>query len=92
MERYFTQEDVGFSDHLCEAALRNIMRSTHRHCRARKLWCPGYVWAGTIAHNDLLGMGRSEIRLHNIEHELSALYIVIARFIHRLSCLDEVCV
>lgn len=78
MERYFTnEEDVGFSDHLCEAAMRSIIQEAPiaiaepENYGARA----NIMWAGTIAHNDLLGMGRSEDwASHNIEHELSAIY------------------
>lgn len=78
MERYFTNEpDVGFSDQLCEAALRSIMQEAPvaiaepENYGARA----NIMWAGTVAHNDLLGMGRSEDwASHDIEHELSALY------------------
>lgn len=80
MERYFTNEpDVGFSDHLCEAALRSIIQEAPvaiaepENYGARA----NIMWAGTVAHNDLLGMGRSEDwASHDIEHELSALYDV----------------
>ncbi|HKM42929.1 MAG TPA: iron-containing alcohol dehydrogenase [Limnochordia bacterium] len=78
MERYFTnEEDVGFGDHLCEGAMRSIIQEAPvaiaepENYGARA----NIMWAGTIAHNDLLGMGRSEDwASHNIEHELSALY------------------
>lgn len=78
MERYFTNEpEVGFSDHLCEAAMRSIIQEAPiavaepENYGARA----NIMWAGTIAHNDLLGMGRSEDwASHDIEHELSALY------------------
>jgi alcohol dehydrogenase YqhD (iron-dependent ADH family) len=78
MERYFTnEEDVGLSDHLCEGAMRSIIQEAPiaiaepENYGARA----NIMWAGTIAHNDLLGMGRSEDwASHNIEHELSALY------------------
>lgn len=78
MERYFTHEqDVGFSDHLCEGAMRSIIQeaptaiSQPENYGARA----NLMWAGTLAHNDLLGMGRSgDWASHNIEHELSALY------------------
>lgn len=80
MERYFTNErEVGFSDQLCEAALRSIIQEAPvvmgdpENYGARA----NIMWAGTIAHNDLLGMGRSgDWASHNIEHELSALYDV----------------
>ena len=78
MERYFTLEaDVGFGDHLCEGAMRSILQEAPKAISE-----PGnygaranIMWAGTIAHNDILGVGRSEDwASHNIEHELSALY------------------
>jgi len=35
------------------------------------------MWAGTVAHNDIVGVGRSQDwNSHNIEHELSGLYDV----------------
>lgn len=78
MERYFTNEkEVGFSDQLCEAALRSIIAEAPiaiaepENYGARA----NIMWAGTLAHNDLLGMGRlGDWASHNIEHELSALY------------------
>lgn len=78
MERYFTREkDVGFGDHLCEAALRSIIQEAPvaiaepENYGARA----NIMWASTVAHNDILGVGRSEDwASHNIEHELSAIY------------------
>ncbi|NLM41827.1 MAG: iron-containing alcohol dehydrogenase [Firmicutes bacterium] len=78
MERYFTNEpDVLFSDHLCEAALRGIIQYAPIAVREPENYAArsNIMWAGTIAHNDLLGMGRiGDWASHNIEHELSALY------------------
>ncbi|MDI9458623.1 iron-containing alcohol dehydrogenase [Candidatus Darwinibacter acetoxidans] len=78
MERYFTNEpEVGFSDHLCEAALRSIIQEAPKVIAEPENYGAraNIMWAGTIAHNDLLGMGRSEDwSSHNIEHELSAIY------------------
>lgn len=78
MERYFTNEkEVGFTDQLCEATLRSIIQEAPvaiaepENYGARA----NIMWAGTIAHNDLLGTGRlGDWASHNIEHELSALY------------------
>ena len=78
MERYFTREkDVGFGDHLCESALRSIIQEAPvaiaepENYGARA----NIMWASTVAHNDILGVGRSEDwASHNIEHELSAIY------------------
>ncbi len=80
MERYFTSvRNVDFTDRLCEATMRAIIRnapiimenSEDYDARAE------IMWAGTIAHNDLLGTGRvADWASHAIEHELSALYDV----------------
>lgn len=77
-ERYFTRtEHVLFTDQLCEATLRTIIRllpvvlEEPRHYKARA----EIMWAGTIAHNGLLGTGREEDwASHLIAHELGALY------------------
>jgi hypothetical protein len=80
LERYFTKEPgVDLTDRLCEAAMQAVMR-TARLLAAE----PGsydyraqIMWAGTIAHNDWLGLGRvGDWGSHNIEHELSAIYDV----------------
>ncbi|MDR1058304.1 MAG: iron-containing alcohol dehydrogenase, partial [Treponema sp.] len=79
MERYFTRVDhVELTDELCEGTLRTIIRN------ARKIFSGGerdynaraeIMWAGSIAHNDILSTGRTgDWASHNIEHELSALY------------------
>ncbi|MGA2764170.1 MAG: iron-containing alcohol dehydrogenase [Spirochaetia bacterium] len=80
MERYFTRVPaVDFTDRLSEATLKTIIRNlpivmarpTDYDARAE------IMWAGTIAHNDLLGTGRiGDWASHMIEHELSALYDV----------------
>jgi len=77
-ERYFTNESgVDFTDELCEATIRSIMRSvkmvlnnpTDYEARAN------LMWEGTLAHNGILGTGRIEDwASHKIEHELSAIY------------------
>ncbi len=80
MERYFTNaRAVEFTDRLCEATLKTIIDHTPRvladpqnyNSRAE------IMWAGTIAHNDLLSTGRvGDWGSHMIEHELSAIYDV----------------
>ena len=80
MERYFTNtKDVDLTDRLCEGTLKAIMAVAPRALEnpsdygARAT----LMWAGTIAHNGSLGVGREEDwASHNIEHELSALYDV----------------
>ena len=79
-ERYFTNtKEVETSDRLCEAVVLSMINTvpkvlanlTDYEQRAN------LMWAGTIAHNDLIGEGRSQDwNSHGLEHELSALYDV----------------
>lgn len=77
-ERYMTNtKEVEVSDRLCEALLLTMLREVPRaisdpdNYEARA----NIMWAGMIAHNDLVGVGREQDwSSHAIEHELSALY------------------
>ncbi len=77
-ERYITKtKDVILTDRLSEATLRSIIEAARivtkdkENYEARATIC----WAGTIAHNGILGVGREEEwTTHGLEHELSALY------------------
>ena len=78
MERYFTPtKDVEFTDHLSEATMITVKNNLERlqsdpkdyEARANIMWC------GTIAHNDLLGTGRTEDwASHMIGHEIGAMF------------------
>lgn len=78
MERYFTNTTgTDVSDRMCEAVMRSIMDN------ALKVKANPYdydnraqiMWAGTVAHNDFIGLGRvGDWASHNIEHELSGIY------------------
>ncbi|MDI3519467.1 MAG: alcohol dehydrogenase [Caldanaerobacter sp.] len=79
MERYFVNEEgVELTDRLCESTLKTVINNArivledpaNYNARAQ------IMWAGTIAHNDLLntGRGRGDWASHRIEHELSAIY------------------
>lgn len=78
LERYFTAvEHCDLSNELCEGALRSVVRNTRlvmenpQDLDARA----ELMLAGTVAQNDVLGMGRiSDWGSHMIEHELSGLY------------------
>ena len=78
VERYFTPtKDVTVTDELCEAVMRTVVaesakvRANPRDYAARA----NIMWAGTIAHNNVCGVGRAQDwSSHGIEHELSALY------------------
>lgn len=77
-ERYFTNtSDVEITDRLCEAVLLTMVKEVPEviadpgNYQARA----NIMWAGTVAHNDIVGVGRSQDwNSHNIEHELSGLY------------------
>jgi len=78
MERYFTAiKNVDLTDRLCEGTLKAVISNVpialeqpdNYNARAE------IMWAGTIAHNDLLETGRiGDWASHQIEHELSAIY------------------
>ncbi len=77
-ERYFTNTtEVEITDRLCEAVLLTMIHETPRviadphNYQARA----NIMWAGTVAHNDIVGVGRNQDwNSHGIEHELSGLY------------------
>lgn len=79
-ERYFTNTThVDLTDALCEATLRTIMSNAPKlieNPQDYDAWAE-IGFAGTIAHNGLLGMGREQDwACHKMEHELSAAYDV----------------
>ncbi|MBQ8194825.1 MAG: iron-containing alcohol dehydrogenase, partial [Oscillospiraceae bacterium] len=79
-ERYFTNTpEVEVTDRLCEAVLLTMVKETPRviadpnNYDARA----NIMWAGMVAHNNIVGVGRSQDwNSHGIEHELSGLYDV----------------
>ena len=77
-ERYFTNtKDVEVTDRLCEAVLLTMVKEGPRAIAdpANYQVRANIMWAGTVAHNGIVGCGRSQDwNSHAIEHELSALY------------------
>ncbi len=77
-ERYFTNtREVEITDRLCEAVLLTMIKETPRAIAQPDNYDAraNIMWAGTVAHNDIVGVGRSQDwNSHAIEHELSALY------------------
>ena len=77
-ERYFSPtQDVALTDNLCEGVMKCIIEEGLKvmanpdDYQARA----NIMWAGTLAHNDICGVGRlQDWASHGIEHELSALY------------------
>jgi alcohol dehydrogenase YqhD (iron-dependent ADH family) len=79
-ERYFTNTmHTDLTDGLCETTLKTLMKNA---LLAKENMTDYNAWselgfAGTVAHNGLLGMGREQDwACHDIEHELSAIYDV----------------
>ncbi len=80
MERYFTNvTEVDVTDRMAEAVISSVVRAARI---AMKEPCnydarANLMWAGTVAHNDTVGVGRvGDFASHRIEHELSAMYDV----------------
>lgn len=79
-ERYFTRTPyVELTDELCEATLRTIIanaRKLMKNPSDYNAWAE-IGFAGTLAHNNLLGLGRvQDWASHGMEHEISAIYDV----------------
>lgn len=78
LERYFTQtSNTDYSDRLCEATMKAIISNARILNREPNSYAARseIMWAGTLAHNNLIGMGRiGDWATHNIEHELSGIY------------------
>lgn len=80
MERYFTNTpNVDLNDRLSEALMRTIIASAPEALKNP----PNYeayaniMWASTLAHNNLVGLGREQDwSSHALEHELSGMYDV----------------
>lgn len=80
MERYFTTvKAVEFTDRLLEATMKTVARKVVKVLASPRdydSWAE-LMWAGTVAHNNLLNTGRiGDWASHDIEHELSAIYDV----------------
>jgi alcohol dehydrogenase YqhD (iron-dependent ADH family) len=77
MERYFTNEpDVELTDRMIEAVLKTVIGAAPDVLAEPENYAARaeIMWAGTIAHNDLLTTGRvGDWASHMIEHELSAI-------------------
>jgi alcohol dehydrogenase YqhD (iron-dependent ADH family) len=78
MERYFTTvRNVDLTDRLCEAVLKTVINNAPIVLKEPENYSARaeIMWAGTIAHNDLLSTGRiGDWASHGISHELSGIY------------------
>ncbi len=79
-ERYFTNtKSVEITDRLCEAVLKTMIAESPKVIKNLNDYDAraNIMWAGTIAHTDICGVGREQDwNSHTIEHELSAFYDV----------------
>ncbi|MDR3126097.1 MAG: iron-containing alcohol dehydrogenase [Rickettsiales bacterium] len=79
-ERYFTNtQGVEATDCLCEGLLRAMVAVLPRAVENPADYDAqaNVMWAGTLAHNNIVGVGREQDwASHGIEHELSAMYDV----------------
>ena len=78
LERYFSNTlDTEYSDALCEATLRTLIEfgaKVYNNPDDYDSWCQ-VALAGTMAHNNVLGVGREQDwACHAMEHVLSAMY------------------
>lgn len=78
MERYFTNiEHVELTDRLIEATVKTVVHNVPLVLAQPDnydAWAE-VMWAGTVAHNNLLDTGRiGDWASHDIEHELSGIY------------------
>lgn len=75
-ERYFTNtEDVGLTDELCEGVLRQVIRVAPLALKNANDYAAhaDLMWAGTLAHNDTLSVGREQDwSTHGLSHGVSA--------------------
>ena len=80
MERYFSRtQNTDLTDRLCEATLRTMIKNAPLALENPVDYAARaeIMWTGTVAHSDLLGMGRIEDwASHMIEHEISGIYDV----------------
>ena len=80
MERYFTNDtEVDLIDRMAEGAMAAVIRAARIAVKdpANYDAQAQLMWASTVAHNDTLGVGRTQDwGSHQIEHELSAFYDV----------------
>lgn len=78
MERYFTNtRHVELTDRLIESVMKTIIHNVPKVLRQPDnydAWAE-VMWAGTVAHNNLLNTGRvGDWASHDIEHEISGIY------------------
>ncbi len=80
MERYFSvTKYVDLTDKLCEGILKTVIKNLPIVLKEPENYSARaeIMWAGSIAHNDIVGTGRMPAwACHKIEHELGGIYDV----------------
>lgn len=80
MERYFTNtQHVELTDRMIEAVIKTVVHHVPQVLAQPDLYdsWSEVMWAGTVAHNNLLNTGRvGDWGSHDIEHEMSGIYDV----------------
>ena len=78
LERYLSNTpDVELTDRMSEAVMKTIVNQGRIAIREPENYeaRAALMWAGMVAHNDILGVGREQDwSSHQMEHELSAVY------------------
>lgn len=78
LERYFTRvENVEVTDRMSEAVMKVIIDNAPKVLEEPSNYDARaeIMWAGTLAHNDILGTGKiGDWGSHDIEHEISGIY------------------
>lgn len=80
MERYFSNQTMELTDHLCESLMKTVMMNArilmqdpeNYNARAE------IMWAGSLSHNGLMGCGTDggDWASHQLEHELGGMFDV----------------
>jgi len=77
-ERYFTNsKGVSLNDRLLEQTMKETMRAADKIINGEPEYSDwaNLMWCSTMAHNNVLGVGRAQDwGSHAIEHEVSAIY------------------
>lgn len=78
LERYISNtENVNLTDRMAEAVMQAVIQAAPAALADPEAYEPHatIMWAGTLAHNNILGVGREQDwSSHQIEHEISAAY------------------
>ena len=82
LERYFSLgQNTPLTDRISEGLLKSVIEAGETVMKKPNDYGARatLMWAASISHNDLTGLGRSSfMQCHQIEHELSGLYDIVS--------------